>query len=77
MTSRLTGDLTAHILNSDQSIYNIHNPFEKHCRIAVKDMITVFGSEKWADFWLRWQEDNPNWETWIDKTIVEKTLNEK
>ena len=65
--------------NLYQSIYNIHNPFKKtapdgYPDISAKDIISVFGKDKWDDFWIQWQKDNPNWETWLDKTEVEKEL---
>jgi len=72
----------------DQSIYNLHNPFEKHTLgsyelenpakyynaetdqygspiISAKDVIEVFGEERWDSFWTQWQKDNPKWETWL------------
>jgi len=84
----------------EQSIYNLHDPFEKHTLgnyelddpakyysknkdqygrpiMSAKDVISVFGEDKWGDFWTQWQRDDPDWETRIDKDVVEKVLAEK
>ena len=59
----------------DQSIYNLHDPFEKHTKnITAKDVISTFGQDKWDEFWTQWQKDNPKWETWLDKAEVEAEL---
>ena len=42
--------------------------------MSAKDIISAFGEDKWNDFWTQWQKDNPDWETRIDKTAVEKAL---
>ena len=64
-------------MNLEQSVYNIHNPFEKHALdITAKDVISTFGKNKWDIFWDQWQKDNPDWETRLDKTEVEKALAE-
>ena len=42
--------------------------------ISAKDVISYFGEDKWDDFWSKWQEDNPDWETRLDKAAVEKAL---
>jgi len=45
--------------------------------ISAKDVISAFGEDKWDAFWADWQEDNPDWETWLDKSAVEMVLAEK
>lgn len=42
--------------------------------ISAKDVISVFGQDKWEVFWSQWQKDNPNWETWINKNAIDKTV---
>ena len=42
--------------------------------ISAKDVISAFGEDKWNTFWADWQKDNPNWETRLDKSAVEKAL---
>ncbi|MCL1789320.1 MAG: hypothetical protein FWG33_03100 [Oscillospiraceae bacterium] len=44
--------------------------------ISVYDIISVFGEDKWDEFWTDWQRDNPDWDTWMDKAAVEKVLAE-
>ena len=42
--------------------------------ISAKDVISVFGQDKWDAFWAQWQKDNPGWESRLDKAAVEKAL---
>ena len=42
--------------------------------ISAKDVILTFGREKWESFWVQWQKDNADWETWLDKEAVERAL---
>ena len=44
--------------------------------ISAYDVISVFGEDKWDEFWTEWQRDNPDWDTWMDKAAVEKVLAE-
>ena len=67
--------------NPYQCVYNLHNPFEERSFGGVttanlKDIISAFGKDKWDTFWTQWQKDNPKWETWIDKSVVERALSE-
>jgi len=69
-----------------QSIYNLKNPFGESEAVAsqenqrgsstitAKDVISVFGQDKWDAFWAQWQKDNPGWESRLDKAAVEKAL---
>ena len=41
---------------------------------TAKDVISVFGQDKWDAFWSQWQKDNPGWESRLDKAAVEKAL---
>ena len=66
-------------LNLHQSIYNLHNPFEKSDRptapdITAQKIISLFGQEKWDTFWTQWKAENPSWQTWIDTKTVEEAL---
>ena len=59
----------------EQSIYNMHNPFEEHYNnLTVKSVISAFGQDKWDTYWNKWKTDNPDWETWIDKDAVDRAL---
>ena len=42
--------------------------------ISAKDVISVFGKDKWEAFWNDWQKQNPDWETWLDREAVERAL---
>lgn len=64
-------------MNLDQSIFNLHNPFEEsRNNITAKGIISYFGTDKWDTFWTQWQQDNPDWETWIDPETMETTPTE-
>ena len=41
---------------------------------SAKDVISVFGRDKWKEFWTQWQKDNPDWETRLDKKAVKRAL---
>jgi len=75
------GDLPAFNLTPAQSIYNLYNPFieyrDGYPSITVKSVISTFGKDKWDDFWIQWQKDNPDWETRLDKEAVERALAEE
>ena len=45
--------------------------------ISARDVIMVFGKEKWDAFWTQWQKDNPDWETRLEKAEVKKALAEE
>ena len=70
------------LVNLNQSVYNLHNPFDKKLEgysdnifpISAKDIISAFGEDKWDSFWTQWQKDNPKWETWLDRSEVDKAL---
>ena len=70
----LSDGSTPTTLNPHQAVYNLHNPFETnpvveqqgYPDITAKDIISYFGADKWDAFWTQWQQDNPDWETWID-----------
>jgi|GEM_PF-760706 len=68
---------TGRIINMipQQSIYNLNNPFEKQGIsgsgiMSARDVISVFGEDKWSAFWSEWQKDNPDWETRIRTNII-------
>ena len=42
--------------------------------MSAKDVISVFGEDKWDAFWTQWQKDNPDWGTRLDKAAVEEAL---
>ncbi len=69
-------DRPAFLINLDQSVFSLDNPFEEHPHTTAKDIISVSGKENWNAFWEQWQKDNPNWESKLDKDAVEKALNE-
>ncbi|MCL2508204.1 MAG: hypothetical protein FWF05_03405 [Oscillospiraceae bacterium] len=74
------------VMTPSQSIHNLKNPFGKgeavasqenqrgSSTITAKDVISVFGQDKWDAFWAQWQKDNPGWESRLDKAAVEKAL---
>ena len=79
----IIGECAPSPINLEQTIYNLHNPFEKNPYIdrgypdlTAKDIISYFGADKWDTFWTQWQQDNPDWETWIDPETMETTPTE-
>jgi len=65
------------------SFYNLRDPLittggkyyaKSEAQMSAKDVISVFGEDKWDEFWTQWQNDNPNtWKELVDKAEAEIT----
>jgi len=58
----------------DSQYYSSQTDQHGYPIISAKDIISVFGQDKWDAFWAQWQKDNPDWESRLDKAAVEKAL---
>jgi len=59
---------------TDESYYAKTTDENGRPLMSARDVISAFGQEKWDEFWVQWQKDNPKWETWIDKDAVQSAL---
>ena len=74
--SRYSPEYNYVLISPQESIYEYtqSNPFkeEQQMSFTLKNVLSELNV--WDDFWVQWQKDNPEWETWLDKAEVEAAL---